>query len=243
MVAIILFNHLTFGGISRILHSIGVPVWKSQAGVFNVFQSVSLSIQDKKSLLAENERLRGEIVRLELASLGNLVIRKENEYFRQILNRDGSPELVVAAILARPNRTLYDTFIVDVGRRDGVVQDALVFGIGGVTIGSVDEVFAHTSRISLYSTPGRKTEVLLGDAGTELVSVEAVGRGGGDFEMHIPRGIEVFEGHAVYSSSLGGSIFGVIEEIITIPSDPFQTILFSSPINIQSLHVVSIELQ
>ena len=242
VLVVILFNYVTFGGVSRMLHTVGVPVWKSQAGVLSVFRDISILLQDKQNLIRENERLQEEITRLELTSLGDLVLRKENEYFRQILNRDTSPELVAAAVLTRPNRTLYDTFIVDVGRRDGITEGALVYGIGGVTIGSVEEVFAHTSRISLYSTPGRKTEVFLGDAETELVSVEAIGRGGGDFEVHIPRGIEVSEGYAVYAPGLGGSIFGVIEEVITIPSDPFQTILFSSPINIQSIHVVTIEL-
>jgi cell shape-determining protein MreC len=237
---VIIFNYFTFGGVSQILHTVGIPIWKSQAGVLSAFENLFVGLKDKQSLLTENKKLKDEAVRLKLVSIGAEILRKENEDLRMFLNRDISRELIAASILTRPNRTLYDTFIVDVGRVNGVTQGSYVFGVEEVAIGSVEEVYAHTSLISLYSTPGRKTEVLLG---SELVSAKAVGRGGGDFELRIPRGIEVLEGHAVYSPNLDGGIFGVIEKVIALPADSFQTVLFSSPVNIQTLHVVAIQLQ
>ncbi|MFC1730660.1 rod shape-determining protein MreC [candidate division KSB1 bacterium] len=238
----ILFNNFTLGGVSRLLHSVGGPIWKTQAGVINASQNIFIGLKDKQDLLYENRELREKITRLELTSIVAKVLRQENEDLRRSLNREDSRELIAAAVLARPNRTLYDTFIVDVGRRDGVTKESRVFGVGDVAVGSVEEVYARTSLISLYSTPGRSMEVLLGDGESEVIAVEAVGRGGGDFEIHIPRGIEVFAGHAIFSPELDGGILGVIEEIIALPSDSFQTVLFSSPVNIQSLRIVTIQL-
>ena len=240
--AIIGINHFTFGGVSRLLHSAGAPIWKSQAGVIHAYQNIIVGLKDKQVLLYENKELREEITRLELSSIGAFVLRQENEDLKQFLNRKDARELIAAAVLARPNRTLYDTFVVDVGRRDGVTKGARVFGVGDVAIGSVEDVYARTSLISLYSTPGRSIEALLGNAESELVAIEAIGRGGGDFETRIPRGIEVFEGHAIFSPELDGGILGIIEEIIALPSDSFQTILLSSPVNIQTLRIVTIEL-
>lgn len=240
---VILFNNVTFGGISRILYSAGEPVWKSQAGVINIFGNIFVGLKDKQDLLYKNKRLLEEINRLKLASIETEVLRQENKDFRRLLNRDTKRELIVAAILTRPNRTLYDTFIVDVGRRDGVIKGERVFGVGNVAIGSVESVYARTSLISLYSTPGRSTKVLLGSVGNELVSAKAVGRGGGDFEIRIPRGIKILKGDAIFSPELDSGIFGTIGEITALPTDSFQTILFSSPINIQSIRMVTIELQ
>jgi len=236
-------NYLTLGSISSLLHRVGEPLWKSQAGVSGVFKNISIEFKDKEVLQQKVEQLREEITLLQLASLETEILRDENKELRMLLNQGTSTERIATAILARPHHTLYDTFVVDVGRRDGVTKSARVFGIGDTAIGSVEEVYARTSLISLYSTPGRSIEVFLGDDnGNGPVAAEAVGRGGGVFEIRLPRGIEVFEGHAILLSSLGGGIFGVIEEIIALPADSFQIILFSSPINIQSLRIVTIEL-
>lgn len=233
-------NQLTFGGVSRVLYSAGGPIWKSQAGVVNAFESILVGFKNKQELQKDNERLREEVARLELSYITTEILRQENEDLRGFLNREVQRELIVAAVLARPNRTLYDTFVVDVGRRDGVTKGARVFGLGEVVIGTVEEVYSRMSLISLYSTPGRSTEVFLGSGS---VVAEAIGRGGGNFEIRIPRGIEVLKGHAISSSDMSGGIFGVIEEIIALPSDSFQTIFFSSPVNIQSLRTVTILLR
>ena len=248
VLVIIGINYLTLGSVSSLLHKAGEPLWKSQAGILGAFKNISAGLTDKKALQQEIERLRKGITLLRLASLETEILREENKEFRMLLNRETVAERVAAAILARPHQTLYDTFVVDVGRRDGITKSARVFGVGDTAVGSVEEVYARTSLISLYSTPGRSIEVLLGnDNGDGPVATEAIGRGGGDFEIRLPRGIEVLEGHAIslpgLGEGLGGGIFGVIEEIIASPSDSFQTILFSSPINIQSLRFVTIELR
>lgn len=240
ILSIIAINYITFGSISATLHLVGEPIWKSQAGIINIFQALSVSFKDKQELQAENDRLRGEITQLTFSSIGMNALRQENKSLRELLNRETVNERIVATILARPNRTLYDTFVVDVGRRNGVSRGDRVFVVGEVAVGFVAEVYSRTSLIDLYSTPGRSTEVFLGE---DSVAADAIGLGGGDFEVRIPRGVEVLKGHIISSAGFDGGVFGVIEEIIALPADSFQTILFSSPVNMQSLRIVTIELQ
>lgn len=234
-------NHVSFGGVSRALHAVGSPLWRTQAKVADAFGYVFSGFNDRQSLRDEILRLEEEIVRLKLSTLSAQVLRHENEDLRRLLHREGEAERIAASILARPNRTVYDTLVVDVGRKDGVRMDARVFAAGDIAIGTVVEVYPNTSLVSLYSTPGRVTEVFF--SGDEsAVSAEAVGRGGGDFEMRIPRGVPVTKGYPVFSPLLQGGVLGVVEEIIALPSNSFQTVLFSSPVNIQSLRTVAIEL-
>ncbi|MBI2617855.1 rod shape-determining protein MreC [Candidatus Kaiserbacteria bacterium] len=234
-------NYATFGGLSRVLHTIGNPLWKAQARAGGAVDGVFAGFKDKQSLREENKRLKEEIVRLTFSSISAEVLRHENEDLRRLLQREGEVERIAAAVLARPSRSLYDTFVVDVGRKNGVVMNARVFGAGDIVIGTVAEVYPSTSLVSLYSTPGRTTEIFVGD--DSAISAEAVGRGGGDFEVKLPRGVEVTAGTPVFSPLLQGGILGVVEDVVALPSNSFQTILFSSPVNIQSLRTVAVELQ
>ena len=81
--------------------------------------------------------------------------------------------------------------------------------------------------------------MLVGNEGTPA---EAMGKGGGEFEVKLPRGIKVLKYEPIVIPTLGIGIFGIVEEIITNPADPFQTILFTNPINIQSIQMVTIDL-
>ncbi len=240
LIIIILVNDSALGFVSKVTYSIGGSIWKTQSVVVNTFNNIATAFKDKQGLERKNQTLHEEIDRLELSSIWTEVLRQENDSLRELLNRESEKNFIAASILTRPNQTLYDTFVVDVGRRDGVNVGARVFGVEKIAIGSVTEVYLRTSLISLYSSPGRSIDVLLGD---ESVSVKAVGRGGGDFEVRVPRGVDVSKGQVVLSPGLDNGVFGVVEEVVALPADSFQTILFSSPINIQSLRMVAIMLR
>ncbi|MCW9054805.1 MAG: hypothetical protein OQJ98_02380 [Candidatus Pacebacteria bacterium] len=233
-------DQVTLGALSRTLHTVGVPLWRTQAGILSVFGDLGSAFHDKRVLAEENDRLREEIDRLKLTSLASEVVRLENEDLREVLGRGEYAERIAAGVLARPNRTQYDTFIIDIGSRHGVTRDARVFAMGGIGIGTISEVYANTALVSLYSTPGRITDVLIGV--DDPVATVATGRGGGDFEMHIPRGVAVSESEAVFFPGLDGGVVGMVGDVGALPTDSFQTVLVRSPINIHSIRVVTIEL-
>ena len=116
VLVVIFLNKFTFGGVSQLLYSTGEPVWKSQASIVNVFGNIFVGLKNKQDLLYENKTLKEKITQLKLASMGDEILRQENKELKSLLNRNTSQELIVASIMTRPNRTLYDTFIIDVGR-------------------------------------------------------------------------------------------------------------------------------
>jgi hypothetical protein len=69
----------------------------------------------------------------------------------------------------------------------------------------------------------------------------AAGRGGGNFEMTLPRDIKIDAGTDIVIPGITPYVLGVVQDIVSDPRDPFQKLLLASPINIQELKFVQIE--
>ena len=108
-----------------------------------------------------------------------------------------------------------------------------------VYLGEVSEVDPHSSKVTLYSTPGRKLSVVLG---ASSISAEAVGIGGGNFNIFLPREVEVKEGDIIVIPSITTNVFGIVEKVNFQDKDSFQTVLFKSPVNISELNFVDVVL-
>ncbi len=168
-------------------------------------------------------------------------LRKENESLKSLLDRGATTTPTLAYILKKPPFTAYDTFVIDIGKRVGVVVGEKVYGVHEVLIGEIAEVSDSTSKVKLYSSFGEKYEAVL-DVGTssEGVQVTATGRGGGSFEIVIPRDMEVKIGDVVTVPNLQTNVFGIVKEIVADDAKTFSTILFSQPINIYELKWVEL---
>ena len=71
--------------------------------------------------------------------------------------------------------------------------------------------------------------------------MQAVGRGGGSFEISIPRELEIVEGTELVLPGFEHQLLAMVEKIIFDPRDPVKTILATSPVNIQHLRWVEVE--
>jgi cell shape-determining protein MreC len=167
------------------------------------------------------------------------VLKKENEDLKAILNRKENKNLILAQILKKPPYSFYDTLIVDVGEKDKIEKGNLVYIGATIPIGTVDEVYANTSKIKLYSTPKEKFDALVGPKNIEIT---AFGKGAGVFEAQLPRDAFISEGDTVSIPSISNSFVGVVKKIVFEPSSPFSTILFSQQININELKWVEISI-
>jgi cell shape-determining protein MreC len=165
-------------------------------------------------------------------------LKNENDDLKNILNRNKTDQkLLLATVLIKPFFSPYDTLIIDVGSSSGVVINDKVLVDNNTFIGYVSEVYDDTSKVVLYSSPGEKVNVLIGNNNVEK---EAIGLGGGDFKIEIPRGIDVKEGDSIVIPSISTNVFGVVEKIEFKESDSFQTILFKNPVNISELKWVQV---
>ncbi len=245
---LIYFRAGVFRGFSSAAHFVFRPVIKFGGGVREEISSIGLNFRSKKTLSAENENLKSQIAEsaADRANYASLV--DENNKLKEILNRKtDKKEFILAGILAKPNQSPYDTLIIDAGKNDGVTENAKVFALGhsltgealgNVPIGRVVEVFTNSSKVILFSNPREKTDVVI--LGRDIF-LQAIGRGGGNFELVLPRDLEILKDAEADLPGIEHYILGTVQSIISDPRDSFQKALLTSPVNVQELKFVEIE--
>ena len=128
--------------------------------------------------------------------------------------------------------------IIDIGENSGLLVGSRVFAYGNIPIGRVDTVYSDTSKVVLYSNNQEKTEVSLEGRDTFL---QIVGRGGGNFEMILPRDFSITEGASVFLPGVYSYVIAKVETVISDPRDSFTKAILSSPVNINELRFVQVQ--
>ncbi len=166
----------------------------------------------------------------------------ENEY-KTILAELGQKkpnEFILGHVLVAPPTSLYDTLIVDAGSKEGVQIGKKVYAGGMITLGVITEVQGETSKVKLYSSPEEKYDVIIGVGSTSIRST-ATGRGGGMYEVLAPREAKIQIGDVVTVPELSDVVYGKVAYIISDPARAFASIVFQSPIPLQSIRRVYVE--
>ena len=226
--------------IRGVLFKIGAPLWALKNNANSFFVDNIGILTSKTNLLKENLLLKQQInLNQKNFSLFNL-LNKENEDLKSILNRSrNNQKLLLSAVLVKPFLSPYDTLIIDVGSLDGVKFGDLVLVDGNTFIGRIFEVYDMTSKVLLYSSPGEKIKVLIGNNNIEK---EAVGIGGGNFMVEVPKETGINEGDSIIIPSISTNIFGIVEKIEVKESDSLENVLFKSPVNIDEIKWVEISI-
>lgn len=223
----------------KILNTIGRPIWKMQNKLIDTTSSAEYIVRSKSSISNENQNLKIENQDLKNRMVDYTALSNENRELKELMGRITSKdEFILGAILARPNKSPYDSIIIDIGQDHGLYQGQKVFVSGDIPIGFVSEVYSNTSLVALYSNPGQKTEGILD--GTNA-TVELVGRGGGNFEMTIPTDLSVESGKVVLLPGIKREVVAIVDGLISVPTDPAKRVLLRSPINIQSQRWVEVK--
>ncbi len=205
----------------------------------------------KSSLYSENENLKRTLNENEASMANYNSILAENISLKEVLERkDAATSFILAAILSKPHQSPYDTLIIDVGGKQNLQKDSLVFAEGNVPIGRISEVYPDSSKVVLFSNSGEKTQVVTtskpvqpdADRSSGQVFFEVMGRGGGNFEMIIPRDFKLTKGDEVALPGITPHVLGVVETIISDPRDPFVKALLVSPVNIQEIKFVQVKI-
>jgi len=201
----------------------------------NEFSSLLTS---KQNLAEEIYNLKKKIIFLETKNFTYDLLVKENKELRALQGRhEEEGERVLADVLSKPNSSPYDSIIIDAGAREKIAKGYIVVAHGDVIIGTVEKVHIRTSVVRLFSSPGEQIDVVLGDSN---VSAVARGRGAGNFDIRLPKGVPVEAGESISFSAFSTKVLGVVETVLTKPNDSFQIILFKSPVNIFELKWVEI---
>lgn len=228
----------SFSGTRNLVFAVGSPLWGIKNSIASFFSNSAETLKSKSELIKENETLKEQIKTFEENNVLSSIIKNENDDLKNILGRKpANKKTILAAILVKPFLSPYDTLIVDVGSADGVSLGDKILADGITFIGYVSEVFSNESKIMLYSSPGEKIKVLIGN---NNIQKEAEGVGGGNFIAEMPKEAGVKEGDPIVIPSISANIFGVVEKINFKEADSLETVLFKNPVNISELKWVLI---
>jgi len=214
------------------------PLWKGRNSIENSAQKILGFFSDKISLVEENVSLKRELIELSPKILDRNLLEEENIRLREILGRNTVDDLSEAQILVRPPSSPYDTLIIDLGKSSGITEGDFALAGGTVVIGRVDRIFRRTSIVKLFSTPGETIDVRLARS---FITAVAEGKGGGNFEIIIPREIESRIGDEILIPGLNTSILGTVRHIESDDSDAFKRLLIISPVNLAELDYIFIK--
>jgi cell shape-determining protein MreC len=141
---------------SQIFHYIGNVIWKSEIVMTDSLYDSNYIFRTKKVITKENHNLIEEISNIRLTMTDYQILKNEVVELKEILGRSPSKNnLILGNILTKPNHSLYDTIIIDIGEDMGIKESDRVYADGNIPIGSVNKVYNNTSLVSLYTNPAR----------------------------------------------------------------------------------------
>ena len=225
-------------GVRYMFDRIGVPIVYSTHSVSVWFGNITQTLRFKSSLVAENKNLTDQITNLDAKYANYDELDRENKDLKTAMNRADGNELILADVLTKPPVSLYDTIIIDAGEKQGVLSGSTVYVNGDVPIGTVSNVLSGTSLVQLYSSPSQKMDARVDPLG---IDVTLFGHGGGDFLVSVPHDLVVPQNAIVVSKEVNPHVLGVLQKVISDSRDSSQTLIFSSPINLNQLDFVEVQ--
>lgn len=237
VLGILFFTASSLGGpLGKLGTAIAYPFWKIGNSTTSFIASQKYRIASKQVLQTENERLVQELKENEIHSIAYSVLQKENDDLKNILGRNKDADVILATILARPGRTLYDTLVLDVGEGMVSVGD-MVFAYGTIPLGTISEVLSKTSKVTLYSTPGVQTEGMISDTNTAVI---LIGRGNNAFSVKVPRELAITDGTLITLPHISLHILAKAREVVSDPRDPEKIALLEGLVNMREIKFVTV---
>jgi cell shape-determining protein MreC len=225
-------------GLSSLFQRLGITLWKGGEATTSLAEQGGTLFVSKSSLIKERDELKQHVTELEAKNLQASLLEAENEQLKNLMNKAEGKQFKLAAILARPNQSVYGTLIIDKGEKDGVTIGSHVFAESVLPLGTISEVYPASSKVVLYSSNGEKNFVIVSG---KNIQAELIGRGGQNFEMTFPRDVEIPIGSSVALPGFPTQPFATVEKVMFDPRDPFQNVLLRSLVNVQELQIVQIE--
>lgn len=237
-VVLIVVGVFAIFGIASILKTITRgPAWLARTTEDVVATGIT-RLTPKSIILAKNKKLEEQIASYNAALIELDQVKQENQLLRTELNYTPTGKSIVTArIIGKPNHSIFNSMVIDAGANQGVRIGQLVVAHSTLGVGQVVAVSDTTATVELFGAPHFEGEVLLSNKG---ITVPATGKGSGNFEIHIPREVEVTDGDLLAFPENPNVTIGVVKSIIFDPRDPFQTVLARLPVNVQELRFVRV---
>ena len=195
------------------LASLFTPLWRAGEQATASVGKVEDFFTSKESLANERDQLARENMALKNE---NVILAARTQDLVALLGvRTEAGDDILASVLARPPISPYDVLVIDRGTEHKVLSGALVFGNGGVPLGTIAATTDRTARVLLYSAPGRETSAWVG---ATRIPLTLKGEGSGAFSALIPRDASVLVGDEIYVAGEGARPVGTVTWVQTDPS-------------------------
>ena len=214
---------------------------------------LSVRLQTSSSVMSENDELKALLRRPATptaaiistsSSLSTLNFQPSTSSLSTFNFSLSTSSYTLAAVLRRPPIAPYDELVIDLGDSNGLSVGNLVYGEGNVLLGRVSDTLGQTSKVLLFSSPGMTYDVMITDANTHKnIPAVAHGLGGGQFSVQVPRDVVSNVGDIVIVPSINNKTIGIVGGVITDPAQPFESILFTSLVNIYDLKWVMVDIK
>lgn len=212
--------------LQRAAHAVAAPFFRAREFSLGVFFDAVSFVRSKRAIVAERDEFLARLLETEALLADRNLVAQENALLKEQLNRADSSVRILAAVLASPPRSPYDTIVIDAGEDDGVFAGDTVMS-GATAIGTVSKTFSRTALVEMFSTAGRSTAVFILSRG-ESLPAEALGQGGGMFKIRLPKDAAAAVGDSVALPGLSPFFLGVIEGVEARTADSFHDLYFTS---------------
>jgi rod shape-determining protein MreC len=202
-----------------------------------ISQTVDLATP-KSVLIARQNALQAQKSQIAQQLSGMQLMEDENNSLRQLLDYPKLATATIAArIISKPSQNIYDRIMIDRGARDGVVVGDKIIAGENSYLATIDKVTEATAEGTLVSGSFFTGDAIITRLG---ITVPVEGKGSGNFELHVPRDLDVRDGDVMTLPGSPDFIFGVIKSVQFDERDPYQTVLARTPVNVQELKFVRI---
>lgn len=238
IVFVVIIGLVVLFGLGKLIQTIARgPQWLHDSAATTLSNEVS-KLSPKSVLIAKITALQNQVQDDQEKLTQLQVLQTENDALRTELSYQKNPKSVITAqVLAKPSQSLYNSLIIDRGTADGILVGQLVTAQGFVGLGTVVTVSYHTATVQLFSGPQFSQNLVLQG---QNITLPAVGKGGGTFQIDIPHTTPVIVGDTLVFPNDPSVAVATVASIIFDPRDPFQTVIARVPVNIQQLDYVEV---
>ena len=228
---LVLLDILSGGKMRSVVRVLGAHIWQS-ARYISVSVATQGFLTTRRSLEAENARLRTEVALYQEKENNFRVMQEENTRLRDITGLASRVPGKAALFISSSSASPYGTFLINTGSADNIRSGSIVFTGDGFALGEVQELTAHTALVREFFAPSRSLEAVV-----DGVSLTLEGRGGGNARARSPRDNAVNQGSIVYGRQVGTPV-GIVGRVVSDPASAYSDVYVVFPTNLQSLQYV-----
>lgn len=205
------------------------PLWSVRDASTRGFSGFLNFFSFKSTLRKENENLREELFALRVRESEFNQMQTKYQDLKALLGDTASSTVrktTLARVLSKPPFTPYDSFVIDKGSDDGVLVGSVVYANDALVIGRISSVTSHVSFVTLFSSGGEEQEFSVSRTG---VSVSVAGKGGGNFEMYVPKDFDIVIGDQLVELSSDTSVVAAVYAVDESSQNSFKKVYARVP--------------